>query len=193
MARIAIVYGTRQGQTARIVNSITATLEAAGNEVDAFNLKDSRADALDGYDAAIVAASVHVGSYEPEVRRWVHRHCAELAARPNAFVSVSLSAANSDAASIAEMDAVIDKFRAKTGWTPDRVIRFAGALVYSKYNWLVKRMMRNIVRKKENGQYTDMTRDYDLTNFAAVRDFAFDFGDALRTTSSTERAARHAG
>jgi menaquinone-dependent protoporphyrinogen oxidase len=182
MARIVIVYGTRQGQTARIVDEISATLEAAGHDVDVYNLKDSRPGVLGGYDAAMVAASVHAGGYEHEVRHWVRTHRTELEARPNAFVSVSLSAANGDPASIAEMDAVVDKFREKTGWDPDRTARFAGALVYSKYNWLMKRVMRSIVRKQEKGKYTDMTRDYDFTDMVQVRTFARDFGDALRTT-----------
>jgi len=40
--------------------------------------------------------------------------------------------------------------------------------------------MRNIVCKQEHGQFTDMTRDYDFTDFAEVRRFARTFGDAVR-------------
>jgi menaquinone-dependent protoporphyrinogen oxidase len=187
MTRILIAYGTRQGQTARIVDEMTLVLEAAGHDVDVHNLKESR-PALAPYDATIVAASVHAGSYEHEVRHWVHSHVAELEARPNAFVSVSMSAANHDDASIAEMDAVVQKFCDNTGWEPGRVVRFAGALVYSRYNWLLKRIMRNIVRKQQDGMYTDMTRDYELTDFDEVRKFARDFAEAVRTISPRARA-----
>jgi menaquinone-dependent protoporphyrinogen oxidase len=188
MARILIAYRTRQGQTARIVDEMTLALEAAGHDVDVHNLKESRPGTLGAYDGTIVAASVHAGGYEHEVRHWVRAHLAEVDARPNAFVSVSLSAANHDAESIAEMDAVIRKFCDNTGWEPGRVVRFAGALVYSKYNWLMKRLMRRIVRKQESGRYTDMTRDYEFTDFDEVRDFARDFGDAVRMISPRTRA-----
>jgi len=187
MTRILIVYGTRQGQTARIVNEMTLILEAGGHDVDVHNLKESRPETLGVYDATIVAASVHAGGYEHEVRDWVRLHAAEFEVRPNAFVSVSLSAANDDAASIAEMDAIIRRFCDSTGWEPGRVVRFAGALVYSEYNWLLKRIMRTIVRKKEHGRYTDMTRDYEFTDFEEVRNFARDFGGVvwMISTAST--------
>jgi menaquinone-dependent protoporphyrinogen oxidase len=188
MTRILIAYGTRQGQTARIVDEMTLMLEAGGHDVDVHNLKESRPETLGAYDATIVAASVHAGGYEHEVRHWVRSHVAELEARPNAFVSVSLSAANHDAASIAEMDAVIQRFCDQTGWEPGRVVRFAGALVYSRYNWLLKRIMRNIVRKQEHGMYTDMTHDYVLTDFEAVRSFAREFAEAVRTISRPANA-----
>jgi menaquinone-dependent protoporphyrinogen oxidase len=56
--------------------------------------------------------------------------------------------------------------------------------VYSKYNWLLKRVMRRIVRKKESGRYTDMSRDYEFTDFGEVRAFARDFGAAVGYGSS---------
>jgi menaquinone-dependent protoporphyrinogen oxidase len=188
MARILIAYGTRHGQTARIVDEMTLVLEAAGHDVDVHNLEESRPGSLGAYDGTIVAASVHAGGYEHEVRHWVRSNIAELEARPNAFVSVSLSAANHDAASIAEMDAVVRKFCDNTGWEPGRVVRFAGALVYSRYNWFLKRIMRSIVRKQEHGMYTDMTQDYVLTDFDEVRTFAREFGEAVRTISTRAKA-----
>jgi len=180
MTRILIAYGTRHGQTKRIVDEMTSALEAAGHNVARCNLRRAEPDPLHAYDGVLVAASVHVGGYEREVRRWVREHVAEIDAMPNAFVSVSLSAANNDPQSVAETDAVVQKFCDGTGWHPDRVTRFAGALVYSKYNWLLKRIMRNIVRKQEQGRYTDMTRDYNFTDFDEVREFARRFGFFVR-------------
>jgi menaquinone-dependent protoporphyrinogen oxidase len=180
MARILIAYGTRHGQTKRIVDEMTLTLEAGGHDVEVHDLRASPPEKVDAYGAVLVAASVHAGGYEHEVRRWVRAHLDEIDTVPNAFVSVSLSAANHDAQSIAEMDAVVDRFRTNTGWEPDRVVRFAGALRYSKYNWFLKRVMRSIVRKQEHGKYTDMSRDYDFTDFEQVRTFAHGFGHAVR-------------
>jgi menaquinone-dependent protoporphyrinogen oxidase len=172
MKRFLLVYGTREGQTARIADLIATDLRNAGNIVDERNLRHGAPPSLADYDAVIVGGSVHVGGYEREVRRWVRANRAALDAVPNAFFSVSLSGANSDAMSVAEMDAVIERFVKTTGWRPNVEQRFAGALVYSEYNWFVKRMMRRIVRKESNGEYQDMTRDYDLTDYDAVHVFA---------------------
>jgi len=172
MTRFLLVYGTREGQTARIADLIAQDLRAAGDTVDARNLRHGTAPTPAGYDAVIVGASVHAHGYEREVRRWVRANRAALDEMPNAFFSVSLSAANTDAESVAEMDDVIDRFVRETGWRPHVQHRFAGALVYSQYNWLVKRVMRRIVRKESNGGYQDMTRDYDLTDYDDVHVFA---------------------
>jgi menaquinone-dependent protoporphyrinogen oxidase len=172
MTRFLLVYGTREGQTARIADVIAADLRSAGDSVDVRNLRHGAPPTPDDYDAVIVGASVHARGYEREVRKWVRAHRAALDAKPNAFFSVSLSAANTDARSVAEMDAVVARFVRDTGWQPNIRQRFAGALVYSQYNWLLKRVMRRIVRKQSNGGYQDMTRDYDLTDYDEVHVFA---------------------
>ena len=43
----------------------------------------------------------------------------------------------------------------------------AGALVYSRYNWLTRWMMRRIARKE--GGDTDTARDYEYTDWDALR------------------------
>ena len=50
--------------------------------------------------------------------------------------------------------------------------RVAGALVYSRYGWFKARMLRRIVAK--NGGDTDMSRDYEYTDWAAIDRFADD-------------------
>jgi menaquinone-dependent protoporphyrinogen oxidase len=172
MTRFLLVYGTREGQTGRIADLIANDLRGAGDEVDMHNLRHGAAPSPARYDAVIVGASVHARGYEREVRHWVKSHRATLVTMPNAFFSVSLSAANTDAKGVGEMDDVVARFARDTGWRPDIEQRFAGALAYSKYNWLVKRIMRRIVRKESNGEYQDMTHDYDLTDYDAVHLFA---------------------
>src|SRR5262249_12290110 len=100
---------------------------------------------------------------------------------PNAFFSVCLSSANHDPKSLAEVDGVIDSFVRHTDWQPRLIGRFPGADAYSQYNWLIKRVIRRIVRNETNGQYQDMSRDYDLTDYNEVTEFAKTFGDMVRT------------
>src|SRR5262249_40948700 len=127
MARILLVYGTREGHTSHLADDIAITLEAEGHRVDVRNLLHDHPSAV-AYDAVVVGASVHAPGYEREVRHWLRAHRAELTSMPSAFFSVCLSSANHDTKSNAEVDGVIDDFIARTGWEPRLVGRFAGAI-----------------------------------------------------------------
>jgi len=183
MSEILIAYGTRQGHTEKIARRIAKQIRAVGRHVDLVDVK--RAPELDGYDAVIVGASVHARGFEPEVRRWTKKHRYEIQRIPNAFFSVSLTAANDDAKSKAEIGSMVDTFLKEADWRPRQVANFAGALLYTQYNWVLRRVMRRIVRKESGGQYQDMSLDYDLTDYEQVDAFAQKFADRL--TAAAER------
>jgi len=174
MAEILVVYGTRHGHTAHIAERVASLLRTAGHEVD---VRDARSNpALTArYQAVIVGASVHVGSYEREIRRWVRSHVDELAERATAFFSVSLSSASHDPNHDAESQDVIQRFFTETAWHPMHVAMFGGALEYSKYNPLVRLIMKHLVRREEHGRYADTSRNYDLTDYTEVDTFAHAF------------------
>jgi menaquinone-dependent protoporphyrinogen oxidase len=64
---------------------------------------------------------------------------------------------------------MIDGFVAETGWRPERSLPVAGALTYSRYNFLIRFVMKRIARKQ--GAPTDTSRDYEFTNWSAVDRF----------------------
>ena len=179
MAEILVVYGTHEGHTAHIADRIAAVLRSAGHEVDVCDAR-SQPPLAARHRAVIVGASVHTGGYEREVRRWVRSHADELAARPNAFFSVSLTSPTHDEAHDPQVQAEMRRFFARTGWHPSRVGVFAGALEYSKYNPLFRLAVKWTFRKEDHGRLTDTTHDYDLTNYAQVDAFARDFAGQLR-------------
>ena len=95
--RILIVYGTTEGHTRDLAGFMAARLAAGGHEVavrDAAR-EDGFGDSA-GFDAVLVAASLHAGRYQREVVRFARAHRAALNGMPSAFVSVSLSAAGHD-------------------------------------------------------------------------------------------------
>jgi menaquinone-dependent protoporphyrinogen oxidase len=69
-----------------------------------------------------------------------------------------------------ELDAIKNRFLEETGWRPVETKMVAGALPYSRYNWLKRWMMKRIVRKA--GGDTDTARDYEYTDWDDVRAFA---------------------
>ena len=185
MTRILMVYGTRQGHTGHIAGRMATTMREAGHDVDEFNLARPPAPSPDGYGAVIVGASIHAGKYEPEVREWVSKNREAIDAVPTAFFSVSLAAANHDAESETEVRTELSEFTDETGWYPGWTAKFAGALVYSQYNWLMRRIMRHIVKKKAETDCTDMTHDYDFTDYAEVDAFAREIAHSLPRSMAT--------
>jgi menaquinone-dependent protoporphyrinogen IX oxidase len=57
----------------------------------------------------------------------------------------------------------------ETGWRPERVLPVEGALAYSRYNFLIRFVMKRIARKA--GAPTDTSRDYEFTDWSKVDSF----------------------
>src|SRR5207244_3983736 len=89
-----VVFGTTDGQTARIAGRFVDVFREAQHTVD---LVDTRAPfplaPFRGVDAAVVAGSLRMGKFQRALVRFVREHRQELGDIPNAFVAVSLSAA----------------------------------------------------------------------------------------------------
>jgi menaquinone-dependent protoporphyrinogen oxidase len=116
---------------------------------------------------------VVAGNYQRGVRRWVRAHAAALRTRPSAFVSVCLGVLEQKPAVDTELARLRQRFFDTSGWQPAETKVVAGALPYSKYNWLVRRAMVNIVRKA-NGD-VDTSRDYEYTDWNDLRAFVRHF------------------
>ena len=61
---------------------------------------------------------------------------------------------------------MLDDFVADTGWQPAFVKPVAGALMYSRYNLLIRFVMKRIARQA--GASTDTSRDHEFTDWAAL-------------------------
>ena len=173
--RAAIFFATREGQTRRIAARIADDLRERGVHTDMFDVGETRDIDFSGYSTACIAASVHVGHHEREMIGFVRKHRDELVRLGAAFVSVTLSEAGAEDANrteverqqaAADVQRMLNVFYTQTGWHPDRVLPVAGALAYSKYNFIVRAIMRRIARKA--GAPTDTSSDYEFTNWAAV-------------------------
>ena len=146
MTRILVLYGSTHGQTAQIAEAVADAMRAQGAEVDLADAA-TRNPAPDAYAAVVVAASVHAGGYQRPVQRWVRGHTEALRDRASAFVSVCLGVLQHDPGVDRELGLIRDLFLAATGWKPSIIKVVAGALPYTKYNWIKRWIMRRIVRK----------------------------------------------
>lgn len=174
MSRILVLYGTSEGHTEKIATTMANTLYDLGCDADV--IKAGTIDpAMAGYDGVIVAASVHGGRFQKPLVACVRNHADEIASKPNALVEVCLAVLQkNDPKVAAELAAIVDRFSQETGWTPMTIKPVAGALPYTKYNFLVRWIMKRIVAKA--GGDTDTSRDYVYTDWDDVAAFAREFG-----------------
>ncbi|MET0396356.1 MAG: flavodoxin domain-containing protein [Longimicrobiaceae bacterium] len=168
MARLLIVYGTTEGHTRKVAERIAAAVRARGHVADVLDASAHPAAAgLDEYDGVVVAASLHYRRHQPSVVRFVRENLYALQRLPTALFSVSLSAARQDPRHCAAARKCVNKFLDLTGWRADRTYLVAGALAYSRYGFLKRRVMRWISWRE--GGDTDTSRDYEYTDWEKLR------------------------
>jgi menaquinone-dependent protoporphyrinogen oxidase len=184
MSDILIAYGTGEGQTAKVANYVADALSERGHVVTPVDVGSRGGSvSVDEFDAVVVGASIHVGKHQREVVSFARANRDLLAARPNAFFQVSLSSASDDPDRQAEAEGYVDEFREETGWHPDLVGGFAGAIQYSKYGFLKRFMMKRIAGDATGD--TDTSRDYEYTNWDDV-DVFVDAVDTLVETGDVQ-------
>ena len=189
MAEVLILFATREGQTEKIARRMAAVLEGKGHRVELRDIdRSARELDLRRYEAVFVGSPVRVGAYLKSVVRFAQERREDLERIPSAFFSVSLAVAarkgerRTDGR--AETLRVVEKFKGATGWRPRRIELIAGALPYSKYNFLIRFVMRRIA--KAAGGDTDTSRDYEYTDWSAVDRFASEFVDEALGARSTQ-------
>jgi menaquinone-dependent protoporphyrinogen oxidase len=177
-----VFYATREGHTRKIAERIAADLRNRGALVDLVDVREAGDPDWSRYSTACLAASVHIGHHEPEMVAFASKHRETLTRKDAAFVSVTLSEAGAEDMRRSEKDRVraagdaqrmIDVFVRETGWHPEHALAVAGALTYSKYNFLVRFLMKQIARRA--GAPTDTSRDYEFTNWPSLDRFVDDF------------------
>ena len=170
MARFLIVYASTHGHTGRIVERVGTTLGTAGHDVVIDDRPGESGPCLHDYDAVIVGASIHSGHHQHEMIDWARHHAVALNMTPAAFFSVCLTAAEDDEQARATACTYLDDFEDRTGWLPRLRTSFAGALQYGEYGFSTRLAMRVLMHR--GGHPSDVTRDHDFTDWAAVDEFA---------------------
>ena len=174
MGAVLVVCGTGEGQTATIADRLEATLENRDHEVTAIDV-EALPDELSvaEFDAVLLGSSVHVSKHHSGVQEFIETHREALEARPTGFFQVSLSSVSDDPERQAIAAEYVDSLLESTGWNPDRIGLFGGALRYSKYGFL-KRLLMKRIAKGATGD-VDTSQDYEYTDWEEVEAFANDF------------------
>ena len=167
---ILLTFHTHEGQTQRIADRIACDLVDEGFDVDLLKVSDDPDPT--GYQAVVVGTSVRFERHGRSTTRYLRRHSAELAGMPLALFQVSMTSARTDQEHVAKADQLVLRLLSRTGVHPEVIAKFAGALRYTEYGWVTKRVMRSIAERE--GNHTDTSRDHEYTDWDAVDRFAAD-------------------
>ena len=174
MKSALIVYATREGQTGKVATRISTQMASTGANVRLVNAKDrdlTDCTNFDRYVLLIFGASMHAGGLEKELTEFVNGNKEKIELKQRSFFLVLLSAATKDPALKAKSLAdACRKMEEQLHVSFDDVEMIAGALRYSQYSLPLKWMMRRIARNA--GEATDMSRDYEYTDWQQVERYA---------------------
>lgn len=165
--KLMIIYGTTEGHTRKICEFLKNEAEKSGHQAELFDATQ-QPPLPDKYDAIIIAGSVHAGTYQNSVRHYVEELHEELNNMKSHFLSVSLAAATDEQEIWDELKNQTEKFLLQTGWNPKHIEYVAGALLYTKYDFF-KRLLMRLISKRSGGE-TDTSKDHEYTDWNQVRD-----------------------
>lgn len=169
VSKTLVLYSSVDGQTLKIINRIKQPLTG---EVIVLNIDDNPTIDFALYQKVLIGASIRYGNFRPNIIKFVNQHKTQLDAVCNAFFVVCLTARKPEKA-VPENNAYMKKFDQLSQWQPQFKGVFAGALLYSRYNWWQTLLIQLIM--KMTGGSTDKTQDIELTDWEKVDSFAQDF------------------
>jgi hypothetical protein len=125
---------------------------------------------LDGFDAILVDASIHMAKYSRQLLDFVRCHKASLEAVPSGLFSVSLSAAGTEKQK-PDGDRCLNEFLQQMNWSPIIKTTIAGGLAYLKCG-LLKRLGRedNLQGRWRRHRHVQEPRVHGLDGRRSVRE-----------------------
>jgi menaquinone-dependent protoporphyrinogen oxidase len=178
MARVLIAYGTVEGHTARIADEMRVALSEAGHHVRLFHVREHGENRMpEEADAVIVGAPIHGGHHPKEIVAFAKANRLRLGSLPSGFFTVCLTAADDTPEARESTAEYVQGFCDATGWTPRHTAVFAGRLAWTQYD-LFTRVIMKLITHHHGVPDQDTKRDYDYTDYAAVRRFALDVAAA---------------
>lgn len=182
MSKILVIYGTAEGHTARVADRVAEVIRDRGHDVTVLDVRYADDMTLAAYDAVVVGASIHMGKHARRMVDFAREHREALTRMPTAFFSVSLAAVDD----VAEARKYVEQLEQETGWTPDAISLVAGALPYTHYGFVKRRMMKRIVASKSAALSTDTSHDHVYTDWSEVSHFAAGFAQAVESSRAAD-------
>ena len=167
--RTLVIYSSVDGQTLKIVKRIAALIKG---DCTLVNVDQHTEIDFSQYDRVLIGASIRYGNFRRNLLDFVNKYKVQLDLLPSAFFLVCLTARKPEKAT-PENNLYMTKFERLSQWQPRLKGVFAGALLYSRYNWWQTLIIQLIM--KITGGSTDKSRDIELTDWSKVEHFSREF------------------
>jgi menaquinone-dependent protoporphyrinogen IX oxidase len=179
MASFLILYGDLHGQTATVADDVRSVLLERGHEPTVRHVADTADVDVEAFDAVVVGSPVTDRNHLPEVVSFVEANRNALTSRPTAFFQLSLASV----VPVPWLRQGAPAFVERTGWQPDRVGLFAGAVTDTTYGPLI-RYLFELVAALTTGD-TDTASDSEYTNWDDVEAFTVAFARFVEAETGT--------
>jgi len=174
MARLLVLYASETGQTQKIAERISQQMRDNGHTVDCLDIGELPGDFdIDVYAGVLVGAPIRIMQFPKAVVKFAKRFREQLTARKAGFFTVCMAVANKGSESTQELDKWRRTFEKETGWAPAFHAEIAGALMYTKYDFVTRMVMKKISAKE--GHSTDTSCDHEYTDWDQVEKFTDDY------------------
>ena len=174
MAKILLLYSTRDGHTREIAWRMQQTITQEGHEVTLAPISDADVLELQDFDKIVVGASIRYGKHSTQLYEFVERHMQVLDSKPNAFFSVNV-VARKPGKDRPDTNPYLRKFLKQIAWHPRELAVFAGKLDYPRYGFFDRSMIRFIMWMTKGP--TDPETVVEFTNWQRVESFARRIGE----------------
>ncbi len=174
---VLVLYATIEGHSRKIAEHAAAQLEKMGQGVVLGDVREPGFAIPGRFEGDLLCAPVHMGRYPASLAQFIIDWKTALAEVPTALISVSLAIQSGNAEDRAEAESYPAKLEKKTGFHIPKVHHAAGALKYLEYDFFKRMLMRQIASKE--GGPVDTSKDYELTDWAALDAFLQDFADGM--------------
>ncbi|NUN05780.1 MAG: hypothetical protein HUU57_08460 [Bdellovibrio sp.] len=179
MARVLVIYASRYGQTEKISNYAAERLRHLGHTVDVWNILEnefSRRHVRD-YDGVVMGSGIYANRFPRPLLRIAREQQRDLTKKQTAFFSVCMGVVEENEQTQRDLRDISLNFFTMAEWRPMQWGIFAGSIAYSKYNILLKYFMRFLAARA--GYETELSRDYEFTNWKDVQSFVDEFSQRL--------------
>ncbi|MGD8940030.1 MAG: menaquinone-dependent protoporphyrinogen IX dehydrogenase [Gammaproteobacteria bacterium] len=171
---ILILFATKEGQTEKIAHFIAEVIRHHGHQATTQLGEHLPNDfSTDPFDAAIIGGSIHMGKYPGYLKKFIIEHSDWLNQVPSSFFTVCMAINSANEKEQTEARSFGPNFVKDTNWQPNLIETFAGAVKYTQYGFITRKIMQ-IISKKEGGN-TDTSQDHEYTNWEAVTQFTEQF------------------
>ena len=160
--KVLIAYGSTEGQTRKISETLAAQIRELGHEVELFDTSGLPGGLhVEEFDKVIMAGSVHEKLHQDSLEIFVVSRLKKLQTKPTMFLSVSLAAAFEDGTT--EAKGYVDSFLDKVGWCPTQILLVAGAVRHGEYGYYKEQILEHVVL--EGRGLEDTASDHEFTDW----------------------------